>query len=57
MQTDYDVIISGGGMAGLITASAIAKFTNQKFSILVIERNPKVDAGKKTVSGWICGMR
>ncbi len=42
-------------MAGLITASAIAKFTNQKFSILVIERNPKVDAGKKTVSGWICG--
>ena len=42
-------------MAGLITASAIAKFTDQKFTILVLERNPKLEAGKKTISGWICG--
>lgn len=42
-------------MAGLITAAAIAKYSNQNSRILVIDRNPRPDAGKKTISGWICG--
>ena len=29
MTTEYDVIIAGGGMTGLVTASSVAKFSNQ----------------------------
>jgi digeranylgeranylglycerophospholipid reductase len=52
---DYDVIIAGGGMSGLITASSIAAFSKQKARILVVDRNPPLDPGKKTINGWTCG--
>ena len=52
---DYDVIVAGGGMAGLITASSVAKHSNQNLDILVVDRNLRPDAGKKTINGWICG--
>ena len=42
-------------MAGLVTAVSTAKHSNQNLSILVIDRNPKEEAGKKSASGWICG--
>ncbi len=42
-------------MAGLITASSIAKFSNLKARILVVDRNPSSDPGKKTINGWTCG--
>jgi digeranylgeranylglycerophospholipid reductase len=55
MNPDYDVIIAGGGMAGLITAASAAKHSHQNYKILVIDRNSRSEAGKKTGSGWVCG--
>ena len=55
MKTDYDVIIAGGGMAGLITASAIGYYSKKAARVLVVDRNPPEDAGKKTNNGWTCG--
>jgi digeranylgeranylglycerophospholipid reductase len=52
---DYDIIIAGGGLAGMIVASSAAYYSNQTLKILVIDRNLPPELGKKTVSGWICG--
>ncbi len=55
MKTDYDVIVAGGGLAGMISAQSVAYYSNQRLSILVIDRNPEPTLGKKTLNGWICG--
>jgi flavin-dependent dehydrogenase len=55
MEFDHDVIIAGGGIAGLITASSVAHHSKQNLSILVIDRNPQSEMGKKTGGGWVCG--
>ena len=55
MNRDYDVIIAGGGMTGLITATTIAKFTNQNNRILVIDRNEVANSARKNISGWTFG--
>jgi digeranylgeranylglycerophospholipid reductase len=55
MERDYDIIVAGGGLAGLIVASSAAYYSNQSLRILVIDRNPLSEQGRKTVSGWICG--
>lgn len=55
MEYDHDVIVAGGGIAGLITASSIAHHSKQNLSILVIDRNPESELGKKTGGGWVCG--
>ena len=55
MDSDYDVIIAGGGMAGLITAASVAHFSNQRARVLVVDRNPASEPGKKTRNGWTCG--
>ena len=55
MEFDHDVIVAGGGIAGVITASSVAYNSKQKLSILVIDRNPQSEMGKKTGSGWVCG--
>ena len=52
---DYDVIIAGGGMAGLITAASVGAFSHQKARVLVVDRNPEQAPGKKTINGWTCG--
>jgi flavin-dependent dehydrogenase len=52
---DYDVIIAGGGMAGLITAASIGYHSQQRARVLVLDRNPPAEAGKKTHNGWTCG--
>ncbi|QQG48633.1 MAG: NAD(P)/FAD-dependent oxidoreductase [archaeon] len=54
-KPDYDVIIAGGGMAGLITAASIGYHSKGKASVLVIDRNTEDEPGKKTVNGWTCG--
>ncbi|HUI86512.1 MAG TPA: NAD(P)/FAD-dependent oxidoreductase [Nitrososphaerales archaeon] len=54
-KTDYDVIIAGGGMAGLITAASIGHSSKQHASVLVVDRNLESEPGKKTHNGWTCG--
>ncbi len=53
--SDFDVIIAGGGMAGLITAASIGYNTKSKAHVLVIDRNKEDEPGKKTNNGWTCG--
>jgi flavin-dependent dehydrogenase len=55
MKTDYDLIIAGAGVAGMVTAASAAKHSNQNLKILVIDRNSRDEAGKKTSTGWVCG--
>lgn len=52
---DYDVIVAGGGIAGLVTATAIAHFARQRYHVAVMDRNAEPEAGKKTSQGWVCG--
>ena len=52
---DYDIIVAGGGLAGMIVASSAAHYSRQSFKILVVDRNPSPQLGKKTISGWVCG--
>jgi flavin-dependent dehydrogenase len=54
-KMDCDIIIAGGGLAGMIVASSAAYYSRQSLRILVIDRNPIHDVGKKTLTGWICG--
>ena len=55
MNTDYDVIIAGAGVAGMVTAASAAKHSQQALKILVLDRNSRDEAGKKTATGWVCG--
>jgi flavin-dependent dehydrogenase len=55
MNTDYDVIIAGGGIAGMVTAASAAKHSKGDLRILVVDRNSREELGKKTASGWVCG--
>ena len=54
-MTDYDVIVAGGGLAGTVTAQSVAHHANQNLRILVVDRNPHMLPGQKSVAGWICG--
>ena len=54
-MSDYDVIIAGGGLAGTITAQAISHYSNQNAKILVVDRNPEIYPGRKSMAGWVCG--
>lgn len=55
MEIDYDVIVAGGGLAGTIAAQSVSYYSNQKLSILVIDRNSEFMPGRKSFSGWTCG--
>jgi len=51
----YDVVIAGGGMAGLITAASIGYNSKGRARVLVVDRNRESEPGKKTNNGWTCG--
>jgi len=55
MDTDYDVIVAGGGLTGTVAAQAISYYSNQNLSILSIDRNPETLPGRKSNPGWTCG--
>ena len=55
MSYDYDVIVAGGGLAGTIAAQSVSFYSNQKLSILVIDRSTQFTPGQKNISGWTCG--
>lgn len=52
---DYDVIVAGGGLAGMIAAQSASYYSNQRLSILIVDRNQQLSVGKKTINGWVCG--
>ncbi|MGB8032657.1 MAG: NAD(P)/FAD-dependent oxidoreductase [Nitrososphaeraceae archaeon] len=54
-KRDYDIIVAGGGLAGMIVASSAAYYSEQTLRILVVDRNPLCIVGKKTITGWVCG--
>jgi digeranylgeranylglycerophospholipid reductase len=54
-KRDYDIIVAGGGLAGMIVASSAAYYSHQSMRILVVDRNSISQLGKKTVNGWVCG--
>ncbi|RNJ76728.1 MAG: NAD(P)/FAD-dependent oxidoreductase [Nitrosopumilus sp. H8] len=54
-MVDYDVIVAGGGLAGTVSAQAIAHYSNQNLRILVVDRNPETIPGRKSAAGWVCG--
>jgi flavin-dependent dehydrogenase len=55
VKQDYDIIVAGGGLAGMIVACSAAYYSRESLRILIVDRNELSNMGKKTVSGWICG--
>lgn len=55
VETDYDIIVAGAGIAGMIAASSASIYSKQNLKILVVDRNTQPEAGKKTINGWVCG--
>jgi len=55
VETDYDVIVAGGGLTGTIVAQSISYYSNQNLKILSVDRNPENLPGRKSNAGWVCG--
>jgi len=55
VETDYDVIVAGGGLTGTIVAQSISHYSNQDLRIISIDRNPENLPGRKSSPGWTCG--
>jgi digeranylgeranylglycerophospholipid reductase len=54
MKPEYDAVVVGAGVAGCMAATTLG--TRAKGSrILLVDRNPRTEPGKKTTQGWICG--
>ena len=55
VDRDYDIIIAGGGLSGMIAACSAAHYSSRGLRILVVDRNDLESLGRKTLTGWICG--
>jgi len=54
MKPEYDVVIAGAGVAGCMAATTIGA-RGSELRVLLVDRNPRPEVGKKTTHGWICG--
>jgi geranylgeranyl reductase family protein len=52
---ERDVVVVGAGIAGCMTAGTIAIKSKGKVDVLLLDRNPEAEVGKKTTLGWVCG--
>jgi flavin-dependent dehydrogenase len=52
MDSEYDVIVAGAGIAGSLAAASAAK---NGARTLLLDRNTSDEPGKKTNWGWVCG--
>ncbi len=52
---ERDVVVVGAGIAGCMTAATIAIKSKGKVDVLLLDRNPEAEVGKKTTLGWVCG--
>jgi len=52
MNHVVDIIIIGGGIAGLYAAYQIKRLTPPKTSFLILEKNPNFRKEPETVAGW-----
>jgi digeranylgeranylglycerophospholipid reductase len=54
MKPEYDAVVVGAGVAGCMAATALGTCAKGS-KILLVDRNPRTEPGKKTTQGWICG--
>ena len=52
---ERDVVVVGAGIAGCMAAATIALKGKGDVSVLLLDRNPPQDVGKKNTLGWVCG--
>ncbi len=52
---ERDVVVVGAGIAGCMAASTIALKGKGKVSVVLLDRNPPEEVGKKNTLGWVCG--
>src|SRR5437899_6950827 len=52
---ERDVVVVGAGIAGCMAAATIALKGKGNVSVLLLDRNPPQDVGKKNTLGWVCG--
>ncbi len=49
---EFDIIVAGAGLAGSLAATMAARSGKR---VLLLDRNPESEVGKKTIWGWTCG--
>ena len=54
MKPEYDAVVVGAGVAGCMAATTLG-IRAKGSKILLVDRNPRTEPGKKTTQGWICG--
>jgi len=54
MKPEYDAVVVGAGVAGCMAATTLGIHAKGS-KVLLVDRNPKTEPGKKTTQGWICG--
>lgn len=48
----FDVVVAGAGLSGNLAATMASR---AGLNVLMVDRNPPVEVGKKTIWGWTCG--
>jgi digeranylgeranylglycerophospholipid reductase len=52
---ERDVVVVGAGIAGCMASATIALKGKGDVSVLLLDRNPPQEVGKKNTLGWVCG--
>src|SRR3990170_3555559 len=55
LTEERDVVVVGAGIAGCMAAATIALKGKGNVDVLLIDRNPHSEVGKKNTLGWVCG--